>query len=301
MYLEEDKLKVAGALRHLERVLTNLVDALAHRAVDLDVDDSAAVYAAQARERVCDAYGTIDLRITDVPSQSVVCMGMVGVPPDLITLAHLVNAAKSQLRAVCVPLQRVKTRVVVTDGPRPRTKALPLIRVILRNLQRSDLNLLAAYRKIPVLDTAPASIVYTRARTRSVYRKSIEDIEAMLSTSDSPATLDDRARVRLLHPPELHLALVRDHYENVRANVTFPALPGSAPRRRLMAAELPLLYPQASGVAPPRIIYLERAPEGDSRPLRTRRSKLESTPYLQTLAAYRYLQRDTSAHQAGRN
>jgi hypothetical protein len=36
-----------------------------------------------------------------------------------------------------------------------RAKAIPVIRVILRNIQRSDLNLLAAYRKIPILGAPP--------------------------------------------------------------------------------------------------------------------------------------------------
>lgn len=35
--------------------------------------------------------------------------------------------------------------------------------MILRNIQRSDLNLLAAYRKIPILGAAPTTITYTRA------------------------------------------------------------------------------------------------------------------------------------------
>jgi hypothetical protein len=72
------------------------------------------------------------------------------------------------------------------------TKAISVIRVILRNIQR-DLNLLAAYRKIPILGAPPVSITYTRARTRAVYRNSIDELYEMLNTMEGPAAAD-RAR-----------------------------------------------------------------------------------------------------------
>jgi hypothetical protein len=58
-------------------------------------------------------------------------------------------------------------------GSQP-TKAIQATRVLLRSVQRSDLNLLAAYRKMPVLDAPPSTITYTAARTRAVYRKTVE-------------------------------------------------------------------------------------------------------------------------------
>ena len=48
---------------------------------------------------------------------------------------------------------------VAVLGPSP-TKAIPVIKVILRNIQRSDLNLLAAYRKIPILSAPPAGPLF---------------------------------------------------------------------------------------------------------------------------------------------
>src|ERR1700730_4658326 len=80
---------------------------------------------------------------------------------------------------------------VAVLGPSP-TKAIPVIRVILRNIQRSDLNLLAAYRKIPILDAPPSTVTYTRANTRSVYRKTVEEIAEMLANLTSPAAIADR-------------------------------------------------------------------------------------------------------------
>ena len=84
--------------------------------------------------------------------------------------AHAVNAAKAALKAVCAPLQGIRIRIPVKDHPTP-TKAIPAIRVILRNIQRSDLKLLAAYRRIPILGKPPSTVTYTRANTRAVYAR----------------------------------------------------------------------------------------------------------------------------------
>jgi hypothetical protein len=96
--------------------------------------------------------------------------------------------------------------------------------VILRNIQRSDLNLLAAYRKIPILDAPPASVTYTRANTRTVYRKAVEEIAEMLQNLHSPAAIADRDLLASLDRRVTHLALVKDRYQNIRANVLYARL-----------------------------------------------------------------------------
>jgi hypothetical protein len=62
---------------------------------------------------------------------------------EFVRRAEAVNAAKLKFRALCTPLQGIRIRIPVKDEPLP-TKKIPAIRVILRNIQRSDLNLLAA-------------------------------------------------------------------------------------------------------------------------------------------------------------
>jgi len=67
-------------------------------------------------------------------------------------------------------IRHLRVRVPVKDGHGGRVaKSLPLVRVILRELQRSDLSLLAAYRQIPLLTGRVERVAYTRAR--AVYRK----------------------------------------------------------------------------------------------------------------------------------
>jgi hypothetical protein len=94
----------------------------------------------------------------------------------------------------------------------------------MRNIQRSDLNLLAAYRKIPILGAPPVSITYTRARTRAVYRKSIDELYQLLTLMEGPTAAADRARLSTLGPKDKYLALTKLHYDNIRANVNYSRL-----------------------------------------------------------------------------
>jgi hypothetical protein len=166
-------------------------------------------------------------------------------------------------------------------------KSLPLVRVILRELQRSDLNLLAAYRKIPILTGRVARVVYTRACTRAVYRKTREEIAAMLITTDRPGAAEDRAKLAALPARETHLGLVKEHYTNVRANVWFHGLDSRNRGRVQVSAELPLLYPLGRSKETPEIVYPAAEPGGAALP-RRRTGKLEDAPYLTTLAVHRY-------------
>lgn len=278
---------VAAALRDVERRLQQLVQALAHGRGWVSI--AGAESDRNAIERACRAYAAIDLGMEDDPGSSVVCLGVIGASRDALLLAESVNTAKSELKSICAPLQRIRMRVPLRAGAAAATRVLPVIRVVLRNLQRSDLNLLAAYRRIPILTGHPAKVVYTRARTRSVYRKPVERIAELLANADGPGAVADRARLERLAARETHLALVRDHYENVRANVTFDGLDRRGRGRIQVAAELPLLFALGKRTQIPLVRYPPAASELAERPPRRRRSKIEPRPYLSTLPVYRYL------------
>jgi hypothetical protein len=206
----------------------------------------------------------------------------------VIGRAEAVNAAKDELRERCKKIQNVRVSVPVKDGKGGQVvKMLPLVRVILRELQHSDLNLLAAYRKVPILSGRVARVAYVRARTRSVYRKTRAEIAALLGALDRPGVAEDQARLQRLTERETHLALVKERYTNVRANVWFNGLDARNRGRVQVSAELPLLYPLGRSKDIPEIKYPE--PEAGTRPeTRQRTGKLEDTPFLETLPVYRY-------------
>jgi hypothetical protein len=274
---------VARALSDVKARLGQLVAALAHEPLSIELEPGND--AESATRQACEAYAAINYRMDDAVGESSLCVGVIGAGPDILQLAQSVNLAKAELKRICTPLQGIRVRIPVKGGAAP-TEAIPAIRVILRNIQRSDLNLLAAYRKIPLLTTPPASITFTRANTRSVYRKTVEEIDTMLSNLGGPTALADRSRLATLDRREIYLALAKERYANIRANVSYTHLDPRGRGRIQIAAELPLLYPLRRRVKPPTVRF-PRDPEAIP-PRRKRQTKLKEHPFLQSLPVFRY-------------
>ena len=284
MDLSLHRQEIARSLGQLEASLERLVAALAHDAVTTQIESSPS--GRSAIRLACEAYSAIDYRMDDAVSDSVTCVGVIGAGAEILRLADRVNAAKAEFKRICTPLQGIRIRVPV-KGDKGPTKAIPAIRVLLRNIQRSDLNLLAAYRKIPVLKATPASVTFTRANTRAVYRKSIEEIDEMVANLGAPTSLKDRQRLATLDRRETHLALVKDRYQNIRANILYAHLDPRGRGRIQIAAELPLLYPKGRRAEPPLVRF--PIPANSDEPPRVRQSKLEPHPFLESLSVYRYV------------
>ena len=280
------KSDVAVALRDLERTLERFFATLSHQEALAGAEG--AITGPAALRRICEAYATINYDSADEPNDSPVCLGVVGANAAALAQAEDLNEAKARLRDRVKVLRPYRVRVPVKDGQGGRVvKSLPLVRVILRELQRSDLNLLAAYRKIPVLTGRVRRVVYTRALTRAVYRKSRTEIAALLAASGRVTVPDDRVRLARLPARETHLALVKQHYTNIRANVWFDGLDSRNRGRLMIAAELPLLYPLGRSRTLPDIQYPDAAVAGRTTPV-ARAGKLEPEPFLESLPVYRY-------------
>lgn len=276
--------EVARALSDLDARLDQLVAALAHDPVSIQIETGDD--AVSPIRRACEAYSAINYRMDEAVGESVICVGVIGVGPDVLPLAQSVNIAKAELKRICAPLQGIRVRIPVKGGGSP-TAAIPAIRVILRNIQRSDVNLLAAYRKIPMLTTPPASIAFTRANTRSVYRKTVEEIDTLLMNLDGPTALADRRRLATLDRRDPYLALARKRYENIRANVRYRHLDSRGRGRIQIAAELPLIYPLKRRVEPPNVRFPLSLEAAQTEP--KRQPKLEPHSFLKSLPVFRYL------------
>jgi hypothetical protein len=284
MDLDSHRSEIAKHLGLLESTTQRLVDALAHGSFAASVEDTTTQGA--ATRKICDAYSTIDYEMDDDVNQSPVCLGIIGVNTDTLKRAHAVNAAKAKFKDACTPLQGVRVRIPVKGESSP-TKAIPAIRVALRNIQRSDLNLLAAYRKIPILDVPPKTVTYTRANTRAVYRKTVEEIAELLNHLNSPAAIADRELLSSLDRRITHLALVKSRYQNIRANVLYSRLDSKGRGRVQISSELPLIYAIGRHPEMPEI-HFPTSDKNSGQPARTRKSKLESQPLLRALPVYRY-------------
>ena len=281
MDLESKRREVASSLQELERRIAAFTAAIAHSdaVIWLDGDPK------NVTRRACAAFAAIDYQSQDEVNTSTVCLGLIGTNTEILRKAQAVNKAKETFKELCAPLHRVQVRIPVKGEKKP-TQVMSAMRVILRNIQRSDLNLLAAYRKIPILDVPPKSVSYTRANTRAVYRKTIEEIAEMLNNLNSSAAIADRELVANLNRRVTHLAWVKDRYQNIRANVLYSRLDAKGRGRIQISAELPLLYATGRRSEPPEVHF--PADTDGSKPKRTRASKLESEPFLQSLPVYRY-------------
>jgi hypothetical protein len=138
----------------------------------------------------------------------------------------------------------------------------------------------------------PATVTYTRANTRAVYRKSVEEIAEMLQNLNSPAAILDRERLATLDRRVTHLALVKERHQNIRASILYPRLDPKGRGRIQICAELPLIY--ATGARRGRRTESPEVhfPASDDapQPARTRKTKLEAEPFLRVLLVYRYRQ-----------
>src|SRR5882762_5969620 len=103
--------QVAKGLSIVETSIAHLVDALAHSRALIELEPTAA--GDNPVRRVCDAYSAIDYRMDDEVGASVVCLGIVGVSVDMLRRAEAVNAAKAAFKAICAPLQDIRTRIPV--------------------------------------------------------------------------------------------------------------------------------------------------------------------------------------------
>jgi hypothetical protein len=283
MDLSAPRQEIAKSLLSLESAIERLTEALAHGSFSAQIENATT---AVATRKICEAYSTIDYEMTDDVNQSPVCLGLIGVNADTLKRAQTVNTAKAKFKDACTPLQGIRIRIPV-KGENSPTRATPAIRVILRNIQRSDLNLLAAYRKIPILGAAPKTVTYTRANTRAVYRKSVEEIAAMLENLHTPAAIADREFIASLDRRVTHLALVKERYQNIRANVLYSRLDPKGRGRIQIAAELPLIYTKGRRAEQPEVNFPTGTGSPD-KPSRIRESKVEPDPFLKSLPVYRY-------------
>ncbi len=307
---EERKAAVAEGLRLLERRLAELTRALAH------VDPTLAVQGvpdpAAAMAKVIDAYTAIDFvgeREDELPETVV---GVVGVPSHVLERARAVNEAKDQFKQACRTLWERKMSAPVKDEKGdPLVKPMPWARLMLRELGRPRLSMVAAYRHIPLLESAPVRVGYVRAKSRSVYRRAREDLVSLLNESLRPEAAEDLARLRKLPPRERFLAEVGEHYDQIRVNVTLPTPPppkgkprkGAAvnksatmakvgkrksPNRRQLNGALPILYDRKGCTTLPPITFprpVDAPPSGKA----PRRKLLKDEPYLKTLPVHRYV------------
>ncbi len=256
---------IAETLRQLQQLLTAFGLELSQTAspavvfetvADSNNTNTVAGYrelgAGPARQHAIEAMLQIDYAMEDKVNQSIKCNGAIGVPKRLISDALIINRAKSEFKDAMKSVAGKRVRVAVKDRHgQTVVKMKELSNVILRRIQSSSINVLAAYREIPLLEETPSSIRMMLTHTRSVPRKTVAELLNLLAGRDDTLATADRERLEILDPNE-YLVSPKERYPRMRAHVFYRRLDESGrPERQIVMAELPILYPIRKGTRPP--------------------------------------------------
>ena len=220
---------------------------------------------------------------------SVKCYGVIGVPKRFIDRATDINIAKKGLKEKLKPLagKQMRVRVKQPDGEMTREKR-DLRTVAMRRLQSSHINLLAAYRQIPVLTEQVRAIRFDHVTThKTVAHTAKELIERLSRGTLSPLAAADLVRLKAIPADESLSHPSHNSYSRVRARVLLASRCHEKRRgrpsqgKRLMTAELPILYPVHPAWPEPEITLPSfREEEGPER-------RLEDEPFVKSLNYYR--------------
>lgn len=279
--MEEKTVTVGKALRKLDSALARLDEHLATDYSWVSVDGEANFSTAMARVRA--AYAEID---GDTGGHRAMpgCRGIVAVTPRVTAAAHCVNAAKGELIVACTGL-RGKTSVKRLDQDgRATWVSIDRHRLLLTALGRPNLNLFAAYRKIPILTGIPQRVRFGIQYGYSVQPFAREDIAARLRRRHEVDSFEDLRKVDQLPRSETTLALRDNSRLYPFARVVFNGFNGQGRSFETISTIAPILYP-AAGVAP---IVLYAGLKSGPRQSRSG-GKICPQQYLKTMRVHRYL------------
>jgi hypothetical protein len=276
---------VQGGLAELESRLAKLATSLLE--ADAEVSVLGVGDRRKALKRVAAAYLALEFVGDNDDEEPDSVLGVVGVPARVIEIGRAVNAAKDDLKAICTPFyDRRRATPVLDDRGRSVVKEVQWMRLILRDIGRPNLNLLAAYRHVPILDARPLRVGYVNANTRSTYRRSREELIRMLGRYPPESAARDIEKLNGLPRAERFLVHVRGHYTSIRVNVTLEGSGGKKGERAQVRGRMPILYPLGRSGQPPMIVYPGEGrapPEGPGRA-----GKLRAEQFLESMAVHRY-------------
>jgi hypothetical protein len=155
--------------------------------------------------------------------------------------------------------------------------------VVLERIGRPNLNMFAAYRKVPILTGAPRRVGFSITRCYTVYPTPRDTITNRLSRRADAESIDDLGRIQQLQQRETTLA----HLVNARlypcASVAFDGFNIQGRFHENMLTGLPILYVAAG--ATPTVSY---APAKRGPPRKCSVREVCPDQYLKTMRVHRY-------------
>lgn len=280
------------ALRQLDSTLARFDELLAsdHRWVSVEGESLPSLAIAKVRA----AYNEIDGDPLPGRKAKAGCRAIVAATPKVIAAACNVNTAKADLQVACKAL-REKVYVGRTSCNDHAGCNRSKLSLALEAVGRPDLNVFAAYRKVPIVTGAPRRVRFSIEQFRKIYRMPRDTIASQLRNRPDVDSIEDRIRVQRLPELESSLALLSSSHPFPQVQFWFDGFDASGRSYHLMATGMPIIY-VAGGVTPTVVYTGER--DGPAR----RSPALTVCPdqYLKTMRVHRYLRYMEGAERRGR-
>lgn len=248
-----------------------------------------------SRRAVADAYSQLDYLDEQLPNQTLKCYGIVGVPRRLINLAKRINTAKDELREAIAPVANRRVKIYGKNATGDQELLVrELTTVILRQIQSSSVNLLAAYRELPIIDEPVDQIHFMLTRPRSVPRKTAKWIREKIigersENELSPDAKDDLAALAGI-PDDEYLVCPKPPRTCMRAHVFLRRREPNEKNnnklervRRIISADLPILFPMTATTVAPTVIEPKKPNPNRKHPA----SRIEANETVKTLHYFR--------------
>lgn len=196
------------------------------------------------------AYCTLELGPHDPVNKPIRCPGVIGVREQrIIDHAVEINRLKSQLKFEFQQVVNHRITVVKKDDRgRDVIDKIPAALFIMRQLQESSLNRLAAYRQIPLIRTGakdphpptPIRVRFTESSVRRLDKATVAELRAEAIARDRKDSIKKLDASRI--PSNEYLFHPEKHYRRVRANLTFPGASPKAKMAKHYMGEMPILF-----------------------------------------------------------
>jgi len=291
---------IARQLRLLDREVETLCEGIRNEAISrsgllhISTEFDSEMYVAgkserkglsRACERAAEAFCGYRYDVDDKVNSAPVFMGVIGGTTTMLDQARIVNFEKMVFKTMCSIIKDKRMRVNVKDGEGGyKSENKTLIRVILANIEESNVNLLAAWRIIPILSSQPQTIQFSETKSRAVYKKHRTEIQMMLQESRHIKAQDDLGVIKSMKDEYFALAMPR--YTRYQVNVKYTGLDKAGRGRKSMTVSLPILYSAERLKEPPRVVYPSIEGSGE---MRKRKGQISKSPILESISVHRYI------------
>ncbi|ABA58127.1 hypothetical protein [Nitrosococcus oceani] len=245
----------------------------------------------KARLQVRQIVTAIDYRDGQDPVSTRICPALVGVSCATLEAIRHANQAKADLQKALKSIDGIK---IEEQNQETGTFLLrPLIKIALASLGHARLHRRQATRKFVILEQTPESVSFIWSRLPKIESIDIEEarrrLEARLEkVQGNPVLIKaDLSRLDRLVSNE-RLAIVNPPHIHPRANIAW-TIEKKTTRRGQKRAVLPIFYPSTRYDRLPRLRPLPEEPPLPGSRLRRNDATIETTPFLLTIRAHRYM------------